>query len=81
MAAGNLTQAWTTASASLPLEWRLMCVVLGPREVAPVIRSESWLAWAVGPNGERAEGLGSHPAQALLDLATKLQPLRGNRNG
>ena len=35
----------------------------GPREVDPVIRSESWLAWAVGPNGERAEGTG-YPEQA-----------------
>ena len=77
----NLTQAWTRASAALPLEWRLKGVVEGPREVAPAIRSENWLAWAVGPNGERAEGIGDHPAQALLDLASKLEPLRGNRNG
>ena len=59
-----LTDAWTRAEASKPAGWRLMGVVRGPREVDPVIRSESWLAWAVGPNGERAEGTGSYPEQA-----------------
>ena len=77
----NLTQAWTAASAALPLEWRLKGVVEGPREAAPVIRSGSWLAWAVGPNGDRAEGIGDNPIQALLDLTAKLEPIRGNRNG
>ena len=81
MAEGKLTQAWTKAEASLPLEWRLMGVVLDPREIDPRIRSASWVAWARGPDGERAEGQGDFPAQALLDLATKLEPLRGNTNG
>jgi hypothetical protein len=46
-----------------------MGVVRGPREVDPVIHSESWLAWAVGPKGEYTEGTGSHPEQALRMLA------------
>ena len=77
---GKLTQAWTKAEAALPLEWSLMGVVRGPREVDPQIRSENWVAWARGPKGERAEGQGSFPAQALLDLAAKLEPLRGSMN-
>ena len=77
----NLTQAWTTASASLPLEWTLMGVVRGPREADPVIRSENWVAWARGPKGERVEGTGTAPVQALLNLAHELGRLRGDPNG
>ena len=73
MADGKLTQAWTKASAALPLKWRLMGVVLGPREADPVIRSETWVAWARGPLGERVEGQGTFPEQALRDLAEKLR--------
>ena len=77
----NLTQAWTRAEAVKPDGWRLMGVVLGPREVDPVIRSESWLAWARGPAGERAEGIGPYPESALTDLANKLSLLRRDPNG
>ena len=46
MPKGGLTQSWIAAEATLPPEWRLMGVALGPREVDPQIRSESWVAWA-----------------------------------
>ncbi len=39
--AGRLTQDWIAAQATLPLEWRLIGVVRGPREVAPAIRGDS----------------------------------------
>ena len=52
----GMTQSWIAAEATLPPEWRLMGVVRGPREVDPQIRSESWVAWARGPKGERVEG-------------------------
>jgi hypothetical protein len=55
-------------------------VALGPREADPVIRSETWVAWARGPNDERVEGEGDAPVEALSDLANKLKPLRGNPN-
>jgi hypothetical protein len=77
----NLTQSWTRAEASKPHGWTLRGVVLGPREADPVIRSETWVAWARGPNGERVEGQGDNPEQALGDLANKLRPLRGKRSG
>jgi hypothetical protein len=51
-------------------------VAKGPREVDPVIRSESWTAGARGPNGERAESSGSHPEQALKLLAEQLRRIR-----
>jgi hypothetical protein len=76
----NLTQAWTRAEASLPLEWSIRGLVLGPREVAPIIRAAVWVAWARGPNGEHVEGEGDSP-HALSDLANKLKPVRGDPNG
>jgi hypothetical protein len=77
----NLTQAWTRAEASKPHGWTLRGVALGPREVDPVIRYEKWVAWARGPNGERAEGEGEIPEQALVDLAAKLKAIRPDPNG
>lgn len=81
MQEGKLTQAWTRASAALPLGWRLRGVVQGPREADPVIRSDSWVAFARGPEGERMEGQGAYPVAALYDLAEKLRQLRGDPNG
>jgi hypothetical protein len=77
----NLTQAWTRAEASKPLGWTPRGVVLGPREVAPIIRAAVWVAWARGPNGEHAQGEGDAPEQALMNLATKLAALRPDPNG
>ncbi|CAN5820652.1 hypothetical protein BH20CHL8_BH20CHL8_07460 [soil metagenome] len=37
------------------------------------IHSESWCAWADGPAGERPEGMGQFPEQALYTLAEKVQ--------
>lgn len=81
MQEGKLTLAWTKAEALLPLGWRLMGVVAGPREADPIIRSESWIAWADGPEGERAEGDGGFPAQALNKLSERLRELRQDPNG
>jgi hypothetical protein len=47
--------------ATLPPEWRMMGVVRGPREVDPKIQSDSWMAWARGPDGERVDGQGESP--------------------
>jgi hypothetical protein len=78
---GELTQARVRASAALPLERRLIVVSLGPRETDPVIRSAAWCAWAKGPNGERAEGIGPFPQDALYNLAERLRLVRGDPNG
>jgi hypothetical protein len=67
--------------ASLPLEWSFRGLVLGPREVAPVIRSAVWVAWARGPNGEHQQGEGDYPEGALLDLAAKLKAIRPDPHG
>jgi len=54
-----------------------MGVVCGPREADPVIRGETWVAWARGPKGERLEGDGDSPQDALVRLAANLRELGG----
>ena len=66
MQQGKLTHAWTKASAAQPLKQRLMGVVVGPREVDPVIRSESWVALGSRAEGRARGGQGGFPEQALL---------------
>jgi len=65
-----------------PLEWRIMGVVCGPREVDPMIRlATTWVAWARGPNAGLERGEGESAIQALLDLSNKLERLRSDPNG
>jgi hypothetical protein len=66
----GLTESWIAAAASLPTDWRLMGVALGPREVDPRIGSELWVAWARGPDGERIDGQGKSPEEALDALTS-----------
>ena len=78
VAAKGLTECWRDAWAAKPSDWRLMGVVCGPREVDPSIHSaEELCAWAKGPKGERLEGRGSGPHDALLALTVKLKELGG----
>ena len=58
-----------------------MGVVREPRDADPAIDSESWLAWAIGPNSERVDGTGSYPEQALQMLAVNLRRMRGDTFG
>ena len=78
MQQGKLTQIWIQVEASLPLEWTLMGVVRDPTEASPQIRSDHWVAFAVGPEGERAEGVGSAADSALTNLALQLSELRSD---
>ena len=73
MPKAGLTQSWIAAEATLPPEWRLMGVARGPREVDPQIRSESWVAWARGANGQRVDGQGQSPSGALDALANAMR--------
>ena len=66
------------AGTAKPSNWQLMGVVCGPREIDPVIRStEEWCAWARGPKGERIEGRGTSPQDALQQLTVHLKGLSG----
>jgi hypothetical protein len=68
----GLTQSWIAAMTTLPPEWRLMGVIRGPREVDPKIGSDSWVAWARGPKGERVDGKGESAEGALDDRANAM---------
>jgi len=59
--------------ASRSPEWRLMGVVRGPREVDPRIHSDSWVAWARGPKGERVDGQADSAQGALNALANEMR--------
>jgi hypothetical protein len=59
--------------ATLPPEGRLMGVIRGPREVDPQIRSDSWVAWARGPKGERVDGQADSAQGALDALANAMR--------
>ncbi len=76
MPKAGLTLSWIAAAATLPPDWRLMGVVLGPREVDPKIQSASWVAWARGPDGERVDGQGESP-EGALDALTDAMRQRG----
>ena len=77
MASKGLTECWRGGMAAKPSDWRLMGVVCGPREVDPNIHSaEEWCAWASGPKGERVEGRGGSPEDALIQLSFRLKELK-----
>jgi hypothetical protein len=73
----GLNRAWISASAALPLEWRIE----GLTRHAVQSGSERWRAWAGGPHGETIEGQGEGPIGALNALARELRAVRGSVSG
>jgi hypothetical protein len=70
---GALSQAWVSASASLPLGWQLSGLWRF---------GELWVSLAEGPAFEDyASGSGQYDYQALQRLADRLRELRGPANG
>jgi hypothetical protein len=70
---GALSQAWTSAEASLPLGWRLSGLYRF---------DELWVALGEGPAFEDyASGSGQHAEQALRRLADRLRERRGVASG
>ena len=63
MASKGLTECWRGAEAAKPSTWNLMGVARGPRE-------------ARGPKGERLEGRGTGPQDALLELTVRLKAVK-----
>ena len=87
---GDLTRAWTTASASLPQGWTLTALIADETVMAksPIVQlvvdardRAAWYAIAEDGKGAAHFGGGSHPAQALRALAHKLEAKRGDSNG
>jgi hypothetical protein len=65
------------ASAALPLGWRLDGITWASTGLKPDLRSERWLARAIGPKGEALAAAGEGAIAALGALARKLEQLRG----
>ena len=70
---GALTQAWTSAEAALPLEWKL----------SGLFRFDDlWVGLAEGPEFEDyASGTGLFAEQALRRLSDRLRERRGPAHG
>jgi hypothetical protein len=69
------------ASAALPLGWRLDGITCASTGLTPDLRSERWLARAIGPKGEALAAEGEGVIAALGALASKLEQLRGSMSG
>ena len=81
MPLGALSLAWISAEAALPLGWKVDSIRRAFTGPDPEHRSDRWLAFAAGPNGEATHSEGGDPVQALNNLAKKLQARRGTMSG
>jgi hypothetical protein len=77
----GLTEAWTQASAALPLGWWLEGLRCASTGLAPHLRDDRWRAIACGPNDECLEAEGVGPIEALNNVAVKLRERRGSLSG
>ena len=70
---GALSQAWVSAEASLPLNWR----------ISGLYRfDELWVGLAEGPEfDDYASGTGQYAEQALGRLSDRLRERRGKASG
>ena len=70
---GALTQAWTSAEAALPLDWK----------VTGLFRFDDlWVGLAEGPEfDDYASGSGLYAEQALRRLSDRLRERRGPAHG
>ena len=72
-ALSGLSKAWVEAEAARPDGWELLGVAKGPRELDLHIASAEWVAWARDPDGERVDGRGESPEQALDDFTNVMR--------
>ena len=70
---GALSQAWTSAAASLPLNWRISGLFHF---------DDLWVGLAEGPAfDDYASGSGQYAEQALRRLSDRLRERRGSASG
>jgi hypothetical protein len=81
MPLAGMSKAWTEASGALPIGWRLDGITCASTGLTPDLRSECWLARAIGPKGEALTADGEGAIAALGALARKLERLRGSMSG
>ena len=81
MPLSGLSQAWVEASAALPIGWRLDGITCASTGLTPDLRSERWLARAIGPHGEALAAEGNGAIGALSALTRLLAEQRGPMSG
>jgi hypothetical protein len=93
---GDLARAWLTAEAAMPRGWRLVALVraeiarlaagLHPaleedlKTIDADLASEGWVALAAAAASDWIVGTGSYPAEALRNLASKLEGRSADRD-
>ena len=68
--ADGVTQAWADAEAGLPDGWHLDGLRCASAGLAPDLRSEEWIAVALGPDGVEQRHRASEPISALAGLVS-----------
>jgi hypothetical protein len=81
MTLAGMSKAWMEASAALPIGWCLDGITCASTGLKPDLRSERWLARAIGPKGEALAAEGEGAIAALNALARGLATLRGSMTG
>jgi hypothetical protein len=66
----DLTEAWRRVQARLPAGWQLDSLRCASEGLAPDLRSDDWIAVAIGPGGEERRSRAADPVAALDGLAT-----------
>jgi hypothetical protein len=77
----RMTEVWTRTEASLPLGWWIDSLRCASTGLAPHLRSDRWIAIAMGPEGESLQGEGGSADQAMANLANRLREWRGSISG
>ena len=71
----ELRTAWVEAQHELPDGWRLEALRCASTSLRPDDRSESWIAVAIGIDGEERTARGEDPMLALAALVATLRPV------
>ena len=71
----DLRTAWVESQHELPDGWRLEALRCASTSLQPEDRSESWIAVAIGPEGEERTSRGEDPVLALAALVASLRPV------
>lgn len=66
----ELTEAWRRTEAALPSGWTLDSLRCASEGLAPELRSDDWIAVALGPGGVERRSRAADPIAALDGLVT-----------
>jgi len=63
-----LTEAWRLTQSALPPGWNLDSLRCASEGLTPELRSDDWVAVAIGPNGAERHARDVDPIAALEEL-------------